>query len=113
MIAVTLVVDSLSPEASEWLPMLGPDAPDLGTLDQGWRMIGYDVANPKLYSGLTNAPYHSEHEDIAGLQARWARHLNERHLFMSFDEAKEFVSVVEQRVRRLAPFGVFGLWERT
>jgi hypothetical protein len=113
MIAVTLAVDSLNPEASEWLPMLGPDAPDLGTLDQGWRMIGYDVANPKLYSGLTNAPYHSEHEDIAGLQARWARHLNERHLFMSFDEAKEFVSVVEQRVRRLAPFGVFGLWERT
>jgi hypothetical protein len=113
LIAVTLAVDSLNPEAAEWLPWLGPNAPDLGTLDQRWRLMGYDVANPKLYSALTDAPYHTEREDIVGLQTRWTRHLNERHLFMRFEEAKAFISVAEQRVRRLAPFGVFGLWERT
>ena len=112
MIAVTLAVDSLDPEAPEWLPLLGPDAPDLGAVDSRWKLMGYDVANPKLYSGLTDAPYHTEHEAIAALQARWAPHLNERHLFTNFDEAKGFVTIVEQRVRRLAPFGVFGVWER-
>ncbi|MFZ5874763.1 MAG: hypothetical protein ACOYXU_00010 [Nitrospirota bacterium] len=112
MIAVTLAVDSLAPEASEWLPLLGPDAPDLGTLDQGWRLMGYDVANPKLYSGLTDAPYHTEHENVAALQARWASRLNDRHLFTSFEEAVNFLPIAEQRARRLAPFGVFGLWER-
>jgi hypothetical protein len=94
------------------LSLLGPDAPDLGALDDGWRLLGYDVANPKLYSGLTNAPYHIEREDVGSLQKRWAEHLNDRHLFASFDEAKGFMPVVEQRVRRLAPFGVFGVWER-
>ncbi len=112
LIAVTLAVDSLNPDAPEWLSLLGPDAPDLGVLDQNWKLMGYDVANPKLYSGLTDAPYHAEHEDIASLQSRWVPHLNDRHLFASFDEAKGFITIVEQRVRRLAPFGVFGVWER-
>jgi hypothetical protein len=112
VIAVTLAVDSLSSEASEWLPLIGPNAPDLGPLDDGWRLLGYDVANPKLYSGLTNAPYHTEHEDVFSLQVRWAKHLNDRHLFVPFEEAKGFTTIVEQRARRLAPFGVFGVWER-
>jgi hypothetical protein len=112
MIAVTLAVESLNSEASEWLSLLGPDAPELGALDEGWRLMGYDIANPKLYSGLTDAPYHTEREDITSLQSRWARHLNERHLLTSFDEATGFLTIAEQRARRLAPFGVFGVWER-
>ncbi len=112
VIAVTLAADSLGAEAPEWLSLVGPNAPDLGALDQGWRLLGYDVANPKLYSGLTDAPYHTEHEDVFSLQVRWAKHLNERHLFTTFEEAKGFITVVEQRARRLAPFGVFGVWER-
>jgi hypothetical protein len=112
VIAVTLAVDSLNPEASEWLSLIGPNAPDLGSLDDQWRLLGYDVANPKLYSGLTNAPYHTEHEDVFSLQVRWAKHLNDRHLFTRFEEARGFITIVEQRVRRLAPFGVFGVWER-
>ncbi|MFZ5862669.1 MAG: hypothetical protein ACOYXR_07515 [Nitrospirota bacterium] len=112
LIAVTLAVDSLNPEAPEWLSLLGPDAADLGPLDQGWRLMGYDVANPKLYSALTDAPYHTEHEDVPSLQRRWAGHLNDRHLFTAFEEAQGFLAIAEQRARRLAPFGVFGLWER-
>lgn len=112
VIAVTLAVDSLNPEASEWLPLIGPNAPDLGALDDRWRLVGYDVANPKLYSGLTDAPYHTEHEDVFSLQVRWVKHLNDRHLFIPFEEAKGFITIVEQRARRLVPFGVFGVWER-
>jgi hypothetical protein len=112
VIAVTLAVDSLDHAGPEWLPLIGPNAPDLGSLDERWRLLGYDVANPKLYSGLTNAPYHTEHEDVFSLKVRWAKHLNDRHLFSEFEEAKGFIAIVEQRVRRLAPFGVFGVWER-
>jgi len=112
VIAVTLAVDSLNPSAPEWLSLIGPNAPDLGSLDDRWRLLGYDVANPKLYSGLTDAPYHTEHEDVFSLQVRWAKHLNDRHLFTTFEEAKGFITIADQRVRRLAPFAVFGLWDR-
>jgi len=112
VIAITLSGDSIAPDAIEWLSLIGPNAPDLGPLDGSWTLLGYDVANPKLLSGLTDAPYHTEQEDLAALKARWVPSLNEHHLFTRFDEAKAFITLVEHRARRFAPFGVFGIWSR-
>ncbi len=111
-VAVTVGVDSIGPGAAEWLSLIGPGGPDLGALDAGWTLAGYDVANPKLLSGLTDAPYDTEQEDLAALKARWVPHLNDHHLFTRFDEAAAFVSVSESRAKRFAPFGVFGIWTR-
>lgn len=110
LIAVTLAIDTISPEAVEWLPLIGPNAPSLGPLGADWVLQGYDVANPKLLSALTDAPYHTEHENLAALKARWVPHLNEHHLLTSLDEARSFVPLAEQRVKRFAPFGAFGIW---
>jgi hypothetical protein len=112
VIAITLALESVSAAALEWLSLIGPDAPDRGPLDATWTLAGYDVGNPKLLSGLTDAPYHTEQEDVSALIARWAPHLNEHHLFTRFDDARSFIPLVEQRAKRFAPFGVFAIWER-
>lgn len=111
LIAITLNVDSLVADAAEWLPLTGPDGPDLGALDSTWTLLGYDVANPKLLSGLSNTPYHTEHENVDALRARWAPHLNEHHLFQNADQAIAFIPVCESRARNFGPYAVYGLWE--
>jgi hypothetical protein len=73
-----------------------------------WELLGYDVADDFLLSGLMNAGYWTEERKI--LSRRWASHLNQYHLFDDFDAATEFKSLTDERVREHSPFNVYGLY---
>ncbi|MBK6848906.1 MAG: hypothetical protein IPG96_15695 [Proteobacteria bacterium] len=76
-----------------------------------WALIGYDVCDVWGLSGLSNCAYDSGH--AAELRAAWAPRLNDRHLFVTLDDADAYRHVTDARVAEHAPFWVFGLWAVT
>ncbi len=77
-----------------------------------FRLLGYDVSDWGLISGLSNCGY-SSGEAVAGYRTAWAHRLNSHHLFDDIDAAEAFVKFADTRVSEHAPFYVFGIWHRT
>lgn len=72
-----------------------------------WDLLGFDVADAYLTSGLANCGYSAP--DRERLRLEWGGRLNERHLFAEYDDAAEFAAVTARRVPEHAPFFVFAL----
>jgi hypothetical protein len=79
------------------------------TLDERWRLLGYDVTDEGLISGLSNCGYSPD--EAAALIPQWAPHINEFHLFDDADRARAFCDLTDGRVLEHAPFHVIGVWE--
>ncbi|HEX7601430.1 MAG TPA: hypothetical protein VF316_07495 [Polyangiaceae bacterium] len=75
----------------------------------GWRFVGFDVSDAGLISALCNCGY-SGREELDQSRDRWARELNEHHLFDGVDQALAFMAASDARVPEHAPFEVYGLW---
>jgi hypothetical protein len=104
-IAVELVTASCSETTlGEWRDRVCQIVPpNLDSLPR--KLLGYDVADYFLLSGLTNcAP------PLQSQANRWLPLLNEHHLFHASASALEFKVEVEQHVPEHAPFFVFALW---
>jgi hypothetical protein len=77
--------------------------------DANWRFLGFDVIDGYGHiSGLSNCGYFPE--ERAPLESEWARHLNEWHLFSSYEHADRFRIVSDERVKEHSPFVVNGLY---
>jgi hypothetical protein len=104
IIAVTKLVDS------EWkqemraagYPVKPPE------LDKSWSLLGYDVSDEFLLSGLSDCGYTPE--DVRTLGKRWSPHLNDHHLLADWKQAVEFQKMTDERVVEHAPFYVYGLY---
>jgi hypothetical protein len=72
-----------------------------------WRLVGYDVADQWLLSGLSNCGYSVQERDP--WRARWGATLNESHLFDDRAAARAFAIATNQRVREHAPFFVYAV----
>ncbi len=83
------------------------------TVSDEWTLLGFDVADAGLVSGLSNCGY--DQAEIAALRSSWATHLNEHHLFTDVRRAFSFRDLSDPRVPEHAPFFVYGLYllERT
>lgn len=79
-------------------------------IDDGWKFLGYDVADLGCLSGLMNMGFLSDYDDVEALRARWGPQLNAFHLFDDPEPAEEFKSFSDQRVKEHAPFYVIGIW---
>ena len=86
---------------------LDPAGPPAGRYD----LLGYDVADYDLLSGLTNCGYSPE--EAASLAPVWAPLLNEWHLFGNPDDAMAYAAVTEKRVPEHAPFYGYGIYQLT
>jgi hypothetical protein len=73
-----------------------------------WRLLGYDIADRALTSGLSNCGY--DPQEVQALRVKWTPHLNGFHLFIDSDRAYEFKMMTDSRVREHAPFFVYGLY---
>jgi len=73
-----------------------------------WNLLGFDIADELLLSGLMNAGYGIEQREI--LSQQWARHLNQYHLFEDLDIALKFKSLTDERVKEHSPFSVYGIY---
>ena len=78
------------------------------TREEGWRFLGFDIADGGFISGLTNCGYTGS--DTPALRRQWAGHLNEHHLLRELEQALVFRDLSDRRVPEHAPFFVFGLW---
>ena len=76
---------------------------------EGWRSLGFDVADASFVSGLTNCGFGGER---AALMLEWAPRLNAHGLLASLDDAFAFRDLTDARVPEHAPFLVFELRTR-
>src|SRR5687768_10730774 len=86
MVAVTWVSDRGFANAVASAPYREPTKP--AAISPTWSFLGFDVADGGLLSGLTNCGYDAD--EVAALRARWAPHLNDRHLLSSIEAALAF-----------------------
>lgn len=79
-------------------------------LDSRWEWLGCDVSDFLGTSGLSNAGFLPDHEDVEGLRREWGPRLNPHHLFDAVSDARTFQSFSDRRASEHAPFFVMGLW---
>ena len=103
LIAVTRFVDSYTKSEMQQLYQIQPPE-----RYPAWTLLGYDVSDQWLLSGLLNCGYWPD--EIEALRERWAAHLNEHHLFTDRTRADQFRMVSDERVKEHAPFFVYGLY---
>lgn len=108
-VALTLVRGGMSDEKmTESDPYLVQTDP--ADLNEEWELLGYDVSDLGLLSGLSNCGYDASTR--RELRERWGRTLNRYHLFADCREAHVFREATDARVPEHAPFFVFGLYQR-
>lgn len=77
-------------------------------LSATWSLLGYDISDHYLLSGLTNASYSPNEQE--SLKHRWGGMLNNYHLFSDLDSAFDFKEVTNRRVMEHSPFSVYGIY---
>jgi hypothetical protein len=108
LIAVTLSSDLFEPDKVQYWQARAYGVPT-SSPDEPWELLGYDVSDTGLLSGLSNCGY-SEREDLPATRERYGSFLNSFHLFSAPELALEFMQFSDERVPEHAPFFVFGLW---
>jgi hypothetical protein len=87
-------------------PYAAPTTP--ATRDERWPLLGYDVGDGSLLSGLMNCGYGDDERDA--LRAQWGHRLNDAHLFHTAADAFAFRTLSNARTPAHAPFFVYGLY---
>jgi hypothetical protein len=106
LLAATWLSDQAFADAGRVGPYLEPTAPP--TLGHEPRLLGFDVADGSMTSGLSNCGYSGA--ERASLARRWSQSLNDNHLFIRAEEAFAFRDLTNRRVVEHAPFFVYGLY---
>ncbi len=87
-----------------------PDDLDLiGSAFERQDLLGYDVADYYLMSGLANCGYWSD--EVASLASAWVPLLNEWHLFGKPADASAYAEVTDRRVPEHEPFYAYGIYQ--
>ena len=77
-------------------------------VDSQWQLLGYDVADYELYTGLFNGVIGGN--EATPLRATWQAHLNEHHLFREPNRAFEYIEVADKRHSSHSPYYVYALY---
>ncbi len=76
-------------------------------VEEGWTLMGFDVCDAGLISGLMNCGYTPQESSL--WRPRWAHKLNDWHLFGSIRDACAFALDSDTRVPEHAPFRPVGV----
>ncbi len=98
-------------DAREWYRKVHRNAP--GAISPlmcppEWELLGYDVSDGFLLSGLSNCGYREDESEE--LKRKFGGNLNQYHLFGDLEAAREFREIRNEQVPEHAPFFVYGLW---
>lgn len=105
IIGVTCIDEDESDIHSGPVPQCDPVPANIAS---GWKLLGYDISDSALLSGLSNCGYNVM--EIGPLRRQWAAHLNQNHLFTDAAISLEFRELTDRRVKEHAPFFVYGLY---
>lgn len=94
-------------EIEAWKDAAGPVAP--AVRDPEWPLLGYDISDRWLLSGLSNCGF-LPGEEALSFRKKWSNKLNNSHLFDRLENALEFKVVSDGRAPEHGPFFVFGIW---
>ncbi len=106
VIAVSWLSDRGFSDAGIYGPCLADTTP--AVRDRSWQLLGFDVSDGSLLSGLSNCGYTAAEGQL--LRPTWGPLLNESHLFPDTTRAFEYREITNARVPKHAPFFVFGLY---
>lgn len=104
----TLIALGVADETDRERSLLVPCRPS--SVQPDWCRLGYDVADTGLTSGLSNAGFLAEVEDVDGLRSSFGSQLGENGLFASPDDADAFRVRCDERLPEHAPFLVHALF---
>ncbi len=108
-IAISLHVDKEALAKEYWSAVLHP-ALSMNDLPKNWKLIGYDIADQDMISGMSNCDYKAD--EVVALRELCKDHLNEYGLFHSFEDALSFRGLTDKRVPNHSPFYIYSLfWE--
>lgn len=109
IIAIAFIGENTAADETEgsWLHY---DTTEPRDIDGVWMMLGYDVSDGTLLSGLSNCGYDPNIDDVNLLRNQWSQYINKYHLIEEVDHAFSFKHLSDQRVSEHAPFGVYGIW---
>ena len=80
-------------------------------LDAEWAPTGYDICDQTCVSALMNCGYRDA-SDKQPFVLRWARFINDYHLFDDISVAEDFCRESDARVPEHAPFSVIRIYLR-
>jgi hypothetical protein len=106
VIAVSWLSDTGFSRSSAVGPYLEPTVP--AERDAQWKLLGFDVADGSLVSGLSNSGY--SFADAPRLRRDWVPYLNSSHLFIKPAPALRYREITDARVPEHAPFFAYGLY---
>jgi len=100
---VEVMSDDLDIEEEEGTELISPSV-----IDSQWKLLGYDVADYELYSGLFNGIM--DPQQATKLRREWRDDLNEYHLFAEPQKAFEYITVANLRYPSHMPYYVYALY---
>lgn len=103
---VAMAVEINEPRAQALLTSCTPSE-----VTSEWPLLGYDVADTGLTSGLSNCGFLPAVDDLSMLQQTWEVRLNAHGLFRAHEDATAFRDLSDSRLPEHAPFLVIALYE--
>ncbi len=77
-------------------------------VDEEWRLLGYDVADYELISGLFEGQM--EPDTALKLRNEWQNYLNEYHLFTEPQKAFDYIRIADRKYPSHMPYYVYALY---
>lgn len=106
LLAVSIVAAASLQVGRSYATAASHIAPPTCSIQPPLVLLGYDVADRWLTSGLMNCAYDAG--DSGGLD-KWRSRINEHHLFDDVGIALQFATITDRRVPEHAPFFVYSL----
>lgn len=102
------IVEIISDQIEKDEKYEGPDSISPDVIDKQWQLLGYDVADYELITGLFNGAM--EPNEAIKLRHEWKDHLNEYHLFVEPQKAFEYIAVANLKYPSHVPYYVYALY---
>lgn len=106
-IAVSLFMDESSLSDEYWSAVLDPRL-SRDQIPSESSLIGYDVADRDMISGLSNCGYDSN--EMETIKESWNSCLNDYGLFKKFADAMGFTKLIDKKIPSHSPFYVYSLF---
>lgn len=102
------IVELIAGDSGSGTPAQGPEAVSSESISDDWVLLGYDVADYDLISGIYEGVM--DNELAHRLRAVWAPRLNEHHLFPDPQTAFDYIPDANIKCPSHKPYSAYALY---